>query len=650
MVCVGMFYELVRAGSATCLMTCASVLALCAFPTLAQPAFDLGSIKGTYLSASEGEGAPQISFLALEGLTALSQPDEAISHSGYRAFRPKEIYELDNNKALWLKFRVKSEGTAQSRWTLRTPKTFLDRLELHYRDAQGKWQTQQAGDNIAHHQWTHQTLSPQFILPLMPSGQHEMLIKVVQGYPQQIPLELQDEKTALLTNQAEFLKAGMIVGLLFLILLLSLHLAINYRDAVYAWYALYVLFSILSIASYLGLASYMLWPRATSWPEKSVLTLILASVICQLWFCQTMFLREMPTHKLRTVSKFTALIAVACLPILLSQLTVSARITVFSIAITACFLAIGLILAQAILNKMQAVYFWLLAYTPLLVTVGLALVDNLSYVDPLGLPFALPGYSLTLEAVILLFALHMHAKSRHALQERERVMASIDPLTGFLNASTFNQRLVMQWSRLIGTSQDMALALIYVHHRSDVNDAESALRLEKKLLRSVRFLNTITRDIDLIGRVGGNVLALAMPGIPIGEDLNNRLARLIALGMMTDPYDTIPVELHFRIAVSTRATWGDDLRALDNSLRGTVMETAGWSRKPIRYVAAAPAPAPLPQASRSPLGAVAKQAHRAALREASATGLASSGSTGDPPALNRLPNSDHRRSSGAGKV
>ena len=138
-----------------------------------------------------------------------------------------------------------------------------------------------------------------------------------------------------------------------------------------------------------------------------------------------------------------------------------------------------------------------------------------------------------------------------------------------------------------------------MHHRSDVNDAESALRLEKKLLRSVRFLNTITRDIDVIGRVGGNVLALAMPGIPVGEELNNRLARLIALGMMTDPYDTSPVELHFRIAVSTRATWGDDLRSLDNNLRGAVMQTGGWTRKPIRYLTSATAPAPLPQASQS---------------------------------------------------
>ena len=200
---------------------------------------------------------------------------------------------------------------------------------------------------------------------------------------------------------------------------------------------------------------------------------------------------------------------------------------------------------------------------------------------------------------------------------------AVDPLTGFFNARAFNLRLTTQWNKVIGSQQDIALALIHVHHHSEKNDPESALRLERKLLRSVRLLHTITRDVDLIGRVGGNVLALAMPGIPMGEDLNNRLARLVALGLMSDSYDTQPTELRFRIAVGTRGTWGNDLKSLDNHLRGAIMQSTGWSRRPIHYITSGIAVAPLQAGIRedmSPVGAMVETSN--------------SDSQGDPPALN----------------
>jgi two-component system, sensor histidine kinase LadS len=580
------------------LLACLSSLFLLAcalMPAQAQTALELNRLQGELQSVSAG--GQVFTLLALQGLKAESTPQEALLALGYEPFRTKDIYELDSGKALWLKFRLKLDQPLQQNWVLSSPKTFLDDLKLYTRDAQGQWQMQQAGDNIAHVKWTIRSLAPQFKLPLFPAGEHVMLIKVVQNFPQQIPLVLQDEPTARANGQTDFLIAGIAVGLLGLILLLSLHLAVNYRDKVYAWYAAYVLLSMLSLSAYLGLTSYLLWPRAEHWPEYSVLVLILASVVAQLWFCQGMFLRESQSPSLKKSAMSVAGIAALLVLVMLFTPGAMERIVLFSIGMVMCLATILLIVGLAARKKIQSAYLWLLAYSPLVISVVLALLDNLSFIDPLGLPFALPAYTLACEAVILLFALHLHAKNRHALQERERVMVSIDPLTGFLGARVFQDRLTTHWNKLAGSSQDMALALIYINHRSEQNDSESALRLEKKLLRSVRLLRTITRDVDLIGRIGGNVLAVAMPDIPMGDDLNNRLARLIALGMMTDRYETQPIELRFRIAVGTRGTWGDDLKALDNNLRGTIMQSGGWSSKPIRYITPLSAPTPLPAAS-----------------------------------------------------
>jgi two-component system, sensor histidine kinase LadS len=550
----------------------------------AQGALDLNRLQGTLLSVSNGGSA--LSALALQGLKANSTPQEAILAQGYEPFRPSAIYQLDSNQALWLKFRIKLDQPLQQHWTLSSPKTFLDRLEMHYQDAQGKWQMQQAGDHIAHINWSIRSLSPQFELPILPAGEHDVLLKVVQNFPQQIPLELSDEKTARIKIQSNFLIAGVALGLLILILVLSINLAVAYRDTVYAWYSLYVLLSMLSLMVYLGLGSYLLWPRSETWPEYSVLFLVLASVVAQLWFCQAMFLRDSQSRRFKNSAKLTAALGIVLLGVLLLNLPVMTRIAIFCAGMLVCLSMVGAIVWQAWRKRMVSAYLWLLAYVPLVVTVFLATVDNLSFVDPLGLPYALPAYALTFEAIVLLFSLHIHAKTRHAVQERERALASIDPLTGFLNPRLFRERLMAQWSTLASRSQDMALAFVYVTHSSEQADAESTLKLEAKLLRSVRLMRTITRDVDLIGRIGGNLMAVAMPGIPMGDELNNRLARLVALGLMKDRYDTQPIELRFRIAVGTLGTWGDDLAALDNSLRGSIMQSNGWSSKPIRYITA----------------------------------------------------------------
>jgi diguanylate cyclase (GGDEF)-like protein len=262
--------------------------------------------------------------------------------------------------------------------------------------------------------------------------------------------------------------------------------------------------------------------------------------------------------------------------------------------------------------------------------VSVALLDNLSFINPVGLPYSLPAYTLAFEAMVLLFALHLHAKNRHAVQERERALTATDPLTGFLNARTFTQKLSSMWASALAHHKDVALVMVYVHHTSDKTDPQSALRLERKLLRSVRLLHTITRDVDLIARVGGNVLSVAMPGIPIGDDLNNRLARLIALGLMLDPYDTEPMELHFRIAAGTRGTWGDDLKSLDSHLRAAIAQTSGWSRKPIQYITAQSFAAPAPVSPVSP--AQRLSAGKALVGTVHVS--TSSPSDGDPAALN----------------
>ncbi len=601
-------------------------------------AVDLSQAKSPFLA--DARGTSQWSLQALQGLDAKSTPVQALASGDYQTFQPNGIYALNDKNALWLKFRVKSDPLSQRRWTVMIAKTFLDQVELHYQDAQGRWQMQQAGDNMAHESWSQRTLAPQFKLPALPAGEHDLLVKVVSNLPQQIPIVLVEDGAAAVSTHDDFLLSGVVIGLLGVILLLALHLAISYRDWVYAWYAAYVFLSLMSITAYLGVASYLFWPQAGRWPEYSIFFTVMASITAQLWFCQAMFLRDTEASLLKRAAQAAALISTVLLLVPLIFSSVMVRQLIFGMGMLMCFSLIGLIVLQALMRKMNAAYFWVVAYVPLLVVVVITLLDNLSLISPLGLPYSLPAYTLAFEAIVLLFSLHLHAKNRHAVQERERALVVVDPLTGFFNARAFSQRLALMWSGVIGSSQDVAIAMVHVHHNSDSTDSASALRLERKLLRSVRLLNTITRDVDVIGRIGGNILAVAMPGIPMGDDLNNRFARLIALGMMVDPYDTQPTELRFRVAVGTRATWGDDLKSLDSNLRSAIAQSGGWSRKPIRYVTPSSIFMPTTVTVRQPAVSDSGRVFTGSLDD-----ISSSGRLGDPAALDASQRSSGGRSS-----
>jgi two-component system, sensor histidine kinase LadS len=548
--------------------------------------FDLGPAVSPLQLGIDKNIGPRV--FALQGLPAESTPQEAIFSPEYKPFDAAKVYTLAENKALWLRFKIKNDPASLQRWTVRFDKTFLDRIYFYTQNAQGQWQQRQAGDHIAHAQWSKQALFPQFDLQHQGANEHEILIKLVQNFSMQIPITLLSSDQAALDNQNDFLLSGILIGALAVIFLLALHLALNYKDRVYAWYSLYVLLSMLACTAYLGSASYVWWPHSHTWPEYTTLSFSLAAVASQVWFCQAMFLRQVQASWLKIWSRRTALVSMALIVLFLTPfvftLSANYRIVIFAIGMLLCLVSIATMVTRGVREKQAAAYYWLVAYTPLGISVVIVFLDNLASIQLVELPYSAPAFTLAFEAVVLLFALHLHAKDRHALIERERTMDEIDPLTGCLSSGVFNTRLYGMWSQSIQEKQDISLAYVYVHHSSKSNDAQSTLRLEAKLLRSVRHIRTIMRDVDLIGRVGGNVIAVAMPQIPLGEGLTNRLSRLVAMGLMVDNYEKEPIELYFRIAVGTRDTCGDDLRSLQSGLRKQIEQTSGGSRKPIQYV------------------------------------------------------------------
>ena len=99
---------------------------------------------------------------------------------------------------------------------------------------------------------------------------------------------------------------------------------------------------------------------------------------------------------------------------------------------------------------------------------------------------------------------------RIALDE-QRILAQTDPLTGVLNARTFNERAadhVLDAERL---SRPLTFAFIDVDDFKAVNDTLGHSGGDRVLRALASALEEVTRDTDLVGRLGGDEFALLMP-------------------------------------------------------------------------------------------------------------------------------------------
>ena len=188
-------------------------------------------------------------------------------------------------------------------------------------------------------------------------------------------------------------------------------------------------------------------------------------------------------------------------------------------------------------------------------------------------------YGVTLEVLVLGLALQWFARARHGARERTKVLSDVDPLTGFVSARAFEEQLRRDWQSQATRRLDHAV--VYIELRTQ---ASSAAQLEDMLKRCVRIMRSATSANDVVSRLDGKLIAISMPHVQMGDDLSQRLSRIVALGLMPDRSDPQAQVLQFRIAATTRQHFNAPFARLDAQLRDLLSENTGWDSKPIRFV------------------------------------------------------------------
>jgi diguanylate cyclase len=96
-------------------------------------------------------------------------------------------------------------------------------------------------------------------------------------------------------------------------------------------------------------------------------------------------------------------------------------------------------------------------------------------------------------------------------------MASIDQLTGLYNRYKFTELFVSLYATMVKRDNDMSLIMIDIDHFKNINDAYGHNAGDKVLVGLALLLQKHFRNVDIIGRWGGEEFVALMPTANIGN-------------------------------------------------------------------------------------------------------------------------------------
>ena len=123
-------------------------------------------------------------------------------------------------------------------------------------------------------------------------------------------------------------------------------------------------------------------------------------------------------------------------------------------------------------------------------------------------PSLLLGLIAFAAAIVLLRA----RRRLHEAYRRMELLAATDPLTGLLNLRAFFEQVEQLRRPGFAPSPRFAFAIIDIDHFKSVNDRFGHAAGDAALQVIAATLRQVTRADDVVGRIGGEEFALAMPG------------------------------------------------------------------------------------------------------------------------------------------
>lgn len=497
--------------------------------------------------------------------------------------RAQTVYALGTQAALWQHYRFSRNSDAQENWVLEFPLPLLDKVTVFQQTRSGDWTSQTAGDTVAVANWPEPGRYAQFHLDLPGDGVHDVYVRIAHVTAANIPVSVISGQVRSHRLQVEYMIIGIVFGALLLLIVAGAAQCWLYRDIAYGLYAVYASIMALVVATTSGMAGHLLWSESAAWNNVAQGFLGIlggsAALLVLRKLCDITGRRRWFDHAVSAASWAGPFLALAYIGM---ERQWGVRLIGAYLIIV---VILGLCTAIMAWRRKDVVGVWVLAgFAPLALATLLLVARIFGWWPTSWLSQYAVMLSLAIQVPMLLVALNIRSRERHAVEEREQAMASHDALTGLLAAHLFQDRLAQMVSRAARHQEQAAVVYVELVNYAYIKRSYGVAVAEQSLLRSVIKLRRILRDVDTVGRVDEARFGLILEGVSSREPVTQLAARLIAAGLMPLKGLKPEVILQFHVAgvlLKERLMDGPDLSlALGELLSGMPPR----SRRPIRFL------------------------------------------------------------------
>lgn len=475
--------------------------------------------------------------------------------------------------AYWLRFTVIAGHAAAHDWLLEVAFPSLDRVELH-RPAGAEYRQVIVGDAVPFAERPLANRNFVFPLHIADAEPQTYYLRITSSGSLTVPLQLW--QPAAFSRYSENAYAGMSLyyGMLLALMLYNLLLYISIRDRSYLAYVLFVASMAVGQLSLNGLGNQYVWPAWPAW----------GNVALPVGFAATGFFGALFTRGFlataRTIprlDKLIVLLIVAFAASALATLFVSYRVGAILTSISGlCFSLTAVAAGIRCLRRGQpeARYF-LLAWTLLLIGVGVMAMRNLGWLPTNVLTSYAMQVGSAVEMLLLSFALAdrinvlRHEKEQaqtdalqakqatvDALRESERALearvaartreledanarlresesqlkslAHHDSLTGLANRLLLGDRLDQAIERAARNHEPVAILVLDLDGFKPINDQLGHAAGDDILKTIARRLQATVRAADTVARVGGDEFVVVLENLQSPHFAEHVAEKLVA--------------------------------------------------------------------------------------------------------------------------
>lgn len=567
---------------------------------------------GLLMPAARGEAPPPVTLGAtpafsltapmamwLETGTELGIEQVRTQADRFETLAALQRMPLQAGSSLWIRLRLaRSEATPPADWTLNIPLPFVDEVQLHYQDREGRWLRQIAGDNVPQALWSRRGLYPDFTLPAGGPGEQDIYLRVRNFKDMSIPIRLARADVRESQRITEWLALGLLLGVLATMVGLALLRFVEHRGNTDLGSAVFSAVTLLTTAQINGVTNATVLAEFPTVADYAYGVVPMLAVGSSLLFVRTLY--AISTHYAR-YDNFLRAVGLGTLFSAISYAIDHATADRVGAAVMLVATTTGLVATFLSWRGNSRIWVWLLAaYVPQYLCVLRLLLEALALVPTWWeMRYALSG-CVALSVPILVYSLARATHDRKELEVRARHLPTQDALTGLLTPTAFNAELEKAYQRVVAERESMALVLVRVVNYETIRKGLGDPVAENCLLRAVVKLHRILRDVDPAGRSASDTFALILEGERNRQDLTERMVQLIGSGLTPLAGLHPPITLQFHVVCLLLHEHPLPASEALPALEQLLSSMSNHTRRPIRFLEA-PHTQPVPMSGTSSL-------------------------------------------------